>query len=387
MLTNRTREQLRQVAERLEADVPPKATNDELISAIELACERLQRHDLEAARQQRRFALAMSAMTQGAAVCDERGTVVLRNAFASTFADARHGDALVGAAVDELLSAAVKGAASEREVELFGPPRRVLYVSARPLIDDNTSYGAIATIDDVTEQQRLDAMRRDLVANVSHELRTPIGAIAVLAETLSDEQEPEIVRRLSGRLRDESFRVARMIDDLLALSEIEAEGVRRVEELAVADVVADAIARVHSAAEQRGVAIRVASFPDELRLRGDRRQLVSALANLLENAVKYSDPGSAVEVRAAGDGERVSMVVEDHGIGIPERDLNRVFERFYRVDKARSRETGGTGLGLSIVRHVALNHGGTISVSSREGEGSTFMMVLPTSLVASGELL
>jgi len=167
------------------------------------------------------------------------------------------------------------------------------------------------------------------------------------------------------------------------LSEIEAEGLRRVEHLRIVDIIAEAIARVRSSAEQRDITIRVSDFPPELALRGDRRQLTSALGNLLENAVKYSDRESTVEVRAAGDGERVSMVVEDHGIGIPEKDLNRVFERFYRVDKARSRETGGAGLGLSIVRHVAINHGGTISVSSREGEGSTFMMMLPTSLVGA----
>jgi len=383
MITSRSRERLRELALSVGAELPPKATTEQLLSAVEQAFDQLKRHLFEAARQQRRFALAMSAMTQGAAVCDEGGNVVLRNAFARTFADARHGEVLVGASIDQLLKQALSGHIAEREVELYGPPRRVLYVSARPLVDDDESYGAIATIDDFTEQQRLDAMRRDLVANVSHELRTPIGAIAVLAETLSDEQEPEVVRRLGARLRDESFRVAHMIDDLLALSEIEAEGLRRVEHLRIVDIIAEAIARVRSSAEQRDITIRVSDFPPELALRGDRRQLTSALGNLLENAVKYSDRESTVEVRAAGDGERVSMVVEDHGIGIPEKDLNRVFERFYRVDKARSRETGGAGLGLSIVRHVAINHGGTISVSSREGEGSTFMMMLPTSLVGA----
>jgi two-component system sensor histidine kinase SenX3 len=235
-------------------------------------------------------------------------------------------------------------------------------------------------VDDITEQQRVDAIRRDFVANISHELKTPVGALALLAETIVDEHDPAVVERLAARLRDESFRVSRVIDDLLALSRIEGEGAQEVERVTIAQIVAEAVARIRPAADHRDVRFEVAEIAAELVMLGDPRQLTSALFNLLENAVKYSDHGSVVEVRAAGDRHEVSMVVQDHGIGIPAKDLQRIFERFYRVDQARSRETGGTGLGLAIVRHVARNHGGHVTVSSREGEGSTFMLVLPTGL-------
>jgi two-component system sensor histidine kinase SenX3 len=342
----------------------------------------LRRHDDDTARRQLRLELALSSMTQGAVICDESGHVVLRNAFARSFVDARHGDALVGIAIDELLAEARLGEPADREIEVFGPPARTLFVHATPLDDDGTPMGAIATVDDITEQQRIDAIRRDFVANISHELKTPVGALALLAETITDEGDVDVVRRLAGRMRDESFRVSRVIDDLLALSHIEGDGAQELEPVRVVDVVAEATDRVRPAAEQADVRVDVAEIPPHITLRGDRRQLTSALFNLLENAVKYSDRGSVVEVRAAGDEHEVAFVVQDHGIGIPSKDLQRIFERFYRVDQARSRITGGTGLGLAIVRHVARNHGGQVTVSSREGEGSTFMLVLPTSVGA-----
>jgi two-component system sensor histidine kinase SenX3 len=350
---------------------------------VERAARGLQRHDVETARAQRRMEHALSSMTQGAVICDDRGDVVLRNSFAQSFVDARHGDALVGAAIDELLDEARTGVAADREVDLFGPPRRTLFVHAAPLYEGDDLLGAIATVDDITEQQRIDAIRRDFVANISHELKTPVGALALLAETLSDEEDSGVVRRLAGRMRDESFRVSRVIDDLLALSHIEGEGVQSLERVRLSAVVSEAVDRIRPAAELQDVRIDVADVSPELEMLGDRRQLTSALFNLLENAVKYSDCGSVVEVRAAGDGNEAALVVQDHGIGIPAKDLQRIFERFYRVDQARSRQTGGTGLGLAIVRHVARNHGGDVTVSSREGEGSTFMLVLPTGLDAT----
>jgi two-component system sensor histidine kinase SenX3 len=340
----------------------------------------IRRHDDDTARRQLRLELALSSMTQGAVICDEVGQVVLRNEFARSFVDARHGVALVGVAIEELLTDALLGEPADREIEVFGPPARTLFVHATPLEHSGEPMGAIATVDDITEQQRIDAIRRDFVANISHELKTPVGALALLAETITDEDDVEVVRRLAARMRDESFRVSRVIDDLLALSHIEGDGAQELEPVRLIDVVAEATDRVRPAADQASVRVDVAEIPPQLALRGDRRQLTSALFNLLENAVKYSDRGSTVEVRAAGDDSEVAFVVQDHGIGIPAKDLQRIFERFYRVDQARSRVTGGTGLGLAIVRHVARNHGGQVTVSSREGEGSTFMLVLPTNV-------
>ncbi|MCB1017231.1 MAG: sensor histidine kinase, partial [Acidimicrobiales bacterium] len=216
---------------------------------------------------------------------------------------------------------------------------------------------------------------RDFVANISHELKTPVGALALLAEALiaADEEDRE---RLARRMLTEAHRVGNTIDDLLSLSRIEADQGAEWEPVAVDAVIHEAASRARSAAEQRGIRIETPTTPP-IAVVGDLRQLVSAVFNLLDNAVKYSDPGSAVVVGARQSGNWVELVVSDHGPGIPARDLERIFERFYRVDRARSRETGGTGLGLAIVRHVANNHGGVVSVDSREGEGSTFTLRLP----------
>jgi len=258
-------------------------------------------------------------------------------------------------------------------LELFGPPARVLAIHAQPV----DGGGAIATIADVTERARLDAIRTDFVSNISHELKTPVGAISLLAETLVDAEDAEVVARLSGRIVKESDRLAHTIDDLLELSSIELGG-DAVRELVSAGVVLEEAAdRVRPLAERRRINLTVIESSIRITALGDRRQLVSALGNLVENAVKYSEPDNGVEVSASTDGLMVTFRVTDHGIGIPPHHLDRIFERFYRVDRARSRDTGGTGLGLAIVRHVATNHGGQVFVTSQEGEGSTFVLRIP----------
>jgi two-component system sensor histidine kinase SenX3 len=228
----------------------------------------------------------------------------------------------------------------------------------------------------VTDRYRLDAVRRDFVSNVSHELRTPIGAIVALADALAAEDEASVMRRLAARVAHEADRAGHIIDDLLDLSRVETGQLQR-EPVRVSDVVAAAVERVVASAGERAGDISVAEDLPTESLLVDRAQVESALVNLIENAVKYSDTGSAVEVSAADHGDHVTLVVSDHGIGIPPADRDRIFERFYRVDRARSRATGGTGLGLAIVRNVARNHGGDVHVESREGEGSTFVIQLP----------
>lgn len=315
---------------------------------------------------------ALDAVPQGVIVADLQGRVLARNAAATDLEEARHGEALVGSAVDELLGAALRGRPGERTLELFGPPRRVVTVSGLPL-----PGGALVVTDDVTEARRIDSVRRDFVANLSHELKTPVGAIGLLAETLLDETDPEVARRLAERIVGESFRVSRTIDDLLELSRIEARGEVERHPVPLHLVLEEAADRMRPAAEQRRITIRLAELSPRLTAFGDRRQLVSAVGNLLDNAVKYSHPGSSVEVTAASDGSTATIEVIDHGLGIPARDLERIFERFYRVDRARARDTGGTGLGLSIVRHVVANHEGEVTVRSVEGQGSTFTLHLP----------
>jgi two-component system sensor histidine kinase SenX3 len=332
-----------------------------------------------------RLTAALSAVPHGVIVCDENSTVCYRNDVGSALAGARHGEVLAEVAVNELLSEAMRGSPAEQTLELYGPPRRTLLITARPLFSTDQNgglVGAVAIIEDISERRRLDAVRRDFVANVSHELKTPVGALGVLAETMQAEDDPAVSRRLAGRMHLEAFRVARIIDDLLDLSRIESEETPVREPVPVHLVVAEAVERMRALADHRSITIRAGEAPKRLTIVGDRRQLVSAIHNLLENAVKYSDDGSSVEVDvqavAAQPGSTVVEVsIRDHGIGIPARDLERIFERFYRVDRARSRETGGTGLGLAIVRHVATNHRGDVSVTSLEGEGSTFTLRLP----------
>ena len=259
--------------------------------------------------------------------------------------------------------------------EFEGPPRRTLVVTAYPIDRDSCT----CVVDDATERVFLEAVRRDFVANISHELRTPIGALALLAETITDEPDPAVVSRLAGRLSDEAHRANGIVEDLLELSRLEGGALPALHPERLRAVVAAAIERVTMLAAERDVTV-IADDIADLVVAIDRRQITSALANLVDNAIRYSDRGGVVRVSAALDpldGTRFVMAVADSGIGIPRHDQDRIFERFYRVDRVRHRETGGTGLGLAIVRHVATNHGGTVRVTSIEGAGAEFVFSCP----------
>jgi len=317
-------------------------------------------------------------------VADPAGRIVYRNAAARALGGT-HAGVLIEAAVDKRLAAA--GTGGDEVVELFGPPKRVLDVVSRQLPDG----GSVVFVDDITERRRLERVRTDFVANVSHELKTPIGALSVLAEMLVDEADPATVSRVVGRMMSEAQRASNTVDDLMELSRIELGDDRTTEPVKLASVVVAAIERVTELAAQRRIDVTATGggldgVGTPIVVSGDRLQLVSAVGNLVENAVKYSDLGQPVRVSIEGDGAWAEISVSDEGPGIPQRDLNRIFERFYRVDRARSRGTGGTGLGLSIVRHVAGNHGGEVLVTSVEGSGSTFRLRLPVLHDADAEL-
>ena len=365
---------------RLSQDIVPSGSGlAEATSVVERSVDRALQWGGEGSIAEARLASALAVIPQGVVVFDDTGRIAYRNAVASSYLTARHGDALVEEAIVELAEVATitREGLPARTVELFGPPRRTLVLESIPLQKDGRRLGVLVVIDDITDRRRLEGVRRDFVANISHELKTPVGALALLAETLLAEDDAAIAHRLAERMLAEAFRVGRTIDDLLELSRIEADEEAGRDEVPVHLVIAEAIDRLRPAAEQQGIHIEAEDPAPRLAVAGDRRQLVTATYNLLENAVKYSDEGSSVQVRARTDGRWVDVEVEDHGIGIPRRDLERVFERFYRVDRARSRETGGTGLGLAIVRHVASNHAGEVHVESAEGEGSTFTLRLP----------
>ena len=335
-----------------------------------------------------RVVRALHSLPLGVLITDATGAPLFWNRFASQFRDARHSDALVEVAIYDLISDIVGSTrpttadAGERQMNLYGPPERHLLLRASPTIGDGDELtGCIVVIEDETATQQAQRVRIDFVANVSHELRTPVGAIGVLAETLVGadvDTDADIVSRLAGRLQREALRLGDIIDDLLVLSRLDAEEGADHRPVDLTSVARCVVERSDDAANQAGLVV-LGPPPNALPafVLGDDSQLSSAIGNLLDNAIKYTDEDGEIEVSVTATGDRVELVVRDSGVGIPDADLDRIFERFYRVDSARSRATGGTGLGLSIVRHVVLNHGGTIEVRSAEGQGSSFTIDLP----------
>jgi len=237
---------------------------------------------------------------------------------------------------------------------------------------------AVVYVDDQSEHARMEATRRDFVANVSHELKTPVGAMGVLAEALlASADDPDTVRRFSDKMVAESKRLANMVGELIELSRLQgAEPLPDLEAVDVDTIVAEALSRYKVAADNADIAITT-DAPTGYKVLGDQPLLVTALANLVSNAIAYSPNGSPVSISRRRRGDNIEIAVTDRGIGIAAADQERVFERFFRVDKARSRATGGTGLGLAIVKHVAANHNGSIRLWSQPGTGSTFTMSIP----------
>lgn len=285
------------------------------------------------------------------------------------------------AALETLVEKAVAGdGVVERDLAVVGDPIGVDYdlrVRAAAIGDD----AVLVLADDVSSAVRLDRVRRDFVANVSHELKTPVGALTLLSEALdSAAEDPEQVRRFASLMHSEADRLARLVADLIDLSRL--EGSQRpdvVEPVNVAGLAAEAVESLRTTAENRQIEVSV-DVPSGLTVQGVRDQLLAALRNLLSNAIAYSPSETAVRLRADQHQGLVRISVTDQGIGIPPEELDRVFERFYRIDRARSRDTGGTGLGLAIVKHVAQNHSGDVVVRSREGQGSTFTLRMPAHL-------
>jgi two-component system sensor histidine kinase SenX3 len=314
---------------------------------------------------------------QGVVICGLDGTVVLRNALARALVESSEGDRLAEVAVESALGRALKGESHVETLDLYSPTRHTLEIRSFLVTGPQGPVGAVAIVQDVSELRRLEAVRRDFVANLSHELKTPLGALSLLAETLDGEDDPEVVARLTGRLGTEARRFSRLVDDLLDLSRIEAGATGALTPVPLAGVLDEATEGFDGTAKARGINLEVEQTDPSVWVAANRRDLASAVANLVDNAIKYSEPGASVHVSADRQGDRACIVVRDEGIGIPRRDQERIFERFYRVDRARSRWTGGTGLGLAIVRHVAAYHGGDVKLESSEGGGSTFTISLP----------
>ncbi|MFC7218701.1 sensor histidine kinase [Streptomyces polyrhachis] len=324
----------------------------------------------------------LSVLRSSAVVLDEEDSVVKASSAAYALGLVRGGRL----AVEPMLAMArqTRRDGEIRQVELDLPRRsgrgEALAVSAR--VAPLGSRLVLLLVEDLTEARRIEAVRRDFVANVSHELKTPTGALSLLSEAVMDAcDDPEAVHRFAGRMQIEATRLTNLVQELIDLSRVQNDDpLEDAEPVRVDELVAEAIDRCRHAASTKHITMAAGGI-DGLTVWGHRGQLAAALGNLVENAVNYSPARTRVGIAArqvpAPGGDLIEIAVTDQGIGISERDRDRVFERFYRVDPARSRATGGTGLGLAIVKHVAASHGGEVGVWSAEGQGSTFTLRLP----------
>ncbi len=330
---------------------------------------------LQAEEERRVRDLSLSTMDEGVLLFGRDANV----AFANDAIDRHLGSipASLDAVLPFALRTAIQDSRTRREptsvlVET-GAPARWLHGTVTPAADDAT----LVVVRDVTHQRRLEAVRRDFVANASHELKTPAATIQAVAETLgrAATEDPEAVARFASQLEREAVRLSRIVADLLDLSRLES-GSALEDFVSLGAAAREEGQRLEETAEHAGVTLEIQT-EDERPVRGSQRDLALLVRNLIDNAIRYSHEGGRVAVRIDAEGDEVILRVSDTGIGIPSRDLDRIFERFYRVDRARSRETGGTGLGLAIVRHVVENHGGEIEVESELGRGTTFRISFP----------
>lgn len=310
-------------------------------------------------------------------VVDSSNTVIRSSASATTMGLIRNKSLAIAELVDVVDTVRRFGEPVYAELEIPSPGGGDdHWVETRAALAGNGNV--VVLLEDKTESHRLDDARRDFLANISHELKTPIGAIGLLAEALVDAtDDPDTVRKFSKNLRKEARRLADLVQDIIQLSRVQSKDVLgAAKPIDVARVVEDAAERCAIIAESKDISITVNAQPDILVV-GDAELLTVAIKNLIENAIKYSDDGKHVGIGVTTSKNSVQISVADVGVGIPKDEQNRIFERFYRVDASRSRQTGGTGLGLSLVKHIVFSHGGEITLYSQPGVGSTFTISLP----------
>lgn len=318
----------------------------------------------------------LSVLRSSAVVVDDNDEVLKASAPAYALGLVR-GSKLVSADLADVVRK-VRRDGQIRETELLmarpGVPSRYVTARVAPL----GSRLVLALVEDRTREKRVEEVRRDFVANVSHELKTPVGAIRLLSDAMQDAaDDPEAVRRFADRMFTESERLGKLVQQIIELSRLQADDpLDAPVAVHLDDVIATAVDTSRMDAENKNIQVMVGGTSD-LQVFGNEQQVLAAVSNLVSNAVSYSENDSTVLVTTRVDEGSVDISVVDQGIGIPAEELDRIFERFYRVDPARHRSTGGTGLGLSIVKHVAATHGGEVRVWSAEGQGSTFTLTLP----------
>ena len=323
------------------------------------------------------IATVLSVLRSSALVVDEKDEVLKASAPAYAFGLVRDNEVAVGELAE--LVRQVRRDGQIRETELVMSRGRAvapLHVTAR--VAPLSSRLVLALVEDRTRERRVEAIRRDFVANVSHELKTPVGALNLLAEAVQEAaDDPEAVTRFAGRMQTESARLTRLVQQIIELSRLQGDDPLYEPQIVDVDaIISRSIDQSTIDAQSKKISV-VHDGEHGLQILGNGDEVALALGNLVANAVAYSPDGSRVVVAARTDDLMVDLTVTDQGIGIPASEIERIFERFYRVDPARHRSTGGTGLGLSIVKHVAASHGGEVRVWSVEGQGSTFTLALP----------
>ena len=321
----------------------------------------------------------LSVLPSASLVVSPDGTVLRASSRAAALGLVNRGAVTVPDIAHVIARVAADGTAREQEMRVRRPPL------GRDLLDLRVRVAALGTgailvvIDDLAEERRVDAVRRDFVANVSHELKTPVGALSLLAEAvLMAADDVEQVRHFAERMQTEAARLSSLIQDVIDLSRLQGDDpMTHAQVVDVDELVSRAVEEVRTQASRQRIELLVGDRVGA-RVLADPSQLLTALRNLLTNAISYSPEDTRVSISAWTRDSIVEIAVKDQGIGIPANDLDRIFERFYRVDAGRSRATGGTGLGLAIVKHICQNHGGECTVWSEPGVGSTFTLRLPT---------
>lgn len=366
--------------------------NDEigdLARAIDDMSEQIRNKLEEINSTKSRLEAVLLSMSEGVMVVDSKGIIILMNQSLKNFLAVQDQpigrkpiEVLRNVEVQNIVNESLKhdACATENEINVLLPDEKIFLVHASPIKQEGKSEGAVLVFHEITALRRLERVRQDFVANVSHELRTPLSSIKGYTETLIDGalNDEENAATFLKTIHSESERLSNLIDDLLSLSRIESSKIKM--SLAPCDIyepLKQSIATLEKHASEKKIPIEI-SIPDNLpKVLGDETRLSQIFFNLIDNAIKYSQENRKIKISAHEAGKFIQVDIEDNGIGIPENDLSRIFERFYRVDKARSREMGGTGLGLSIVKHIVQAHGGEVWVKSALGAGSTFSFTIP----------
>ena len=338
--------------------------------------------------QSQQLKAVFNSMIEGVILTDRLGQIIsINQAIEKIFAVTREGvegkiflEAIRNNDIAEIINSIINSEKPvSREIALNFPVQRIFEVNATPIFYNHSISGSLLVIHDMTEIRRLETMRRDFVANVSHELKTPLTSIKGFVETLLGGalEDKENNRNFLKIIQDHADRLDNLVDDLLSLSHLESKGMAiNKKDFDLSSQVREAISGFKSQIKNKGIEV-INQLPQELVVYADKNRIEQVLVNLIDNAIKFNKDKGYIKIFDQLSSGEIKVIIEDSGMGIPQRDISRIFERFYRVDKARSRELGGTGLGLSIVKHIVELHGGSVGVDSTEGLGSKFWFILP----------